>query len=121
MILYHFEVLHPLTYRYLIKYLLSLKDINTILLSTNATYLLDIHEKDCEKYIQLNNGFIVTVKDFVQLVKGKEEILTPIVYDVERMYRGYCSGKFPDVDTVVVNRIEKLNKERNDLDSEDYQ
>jgi len=96
LIIYHFERFHPLCYNPLLEWFINgSKSKEIILLSVNATYMLDLHLENKEKlrkFIELNNGDIVSIEDFCIKVMGVSPnvIEKPYLYQIEKLYRKYC-------------------------------
>lgn len=95
LVLYHFESFHPLAYSRFLYYLCedTLSD-QIILLSTNATTMLDMDNREGEptkfkKFIQLNDGDkIIDIEKFIKMMGRTPE--KSYMYNVEKMYRDYC-------------------------------
>lgn len=98
LIYYHFERFHPLCYQPLLYWLLEqTKSREIMLLSTNATVMLDCYTEDkrdvqLKKFIELNDGSIVTTDEFIFKIMGLDKKVKeqPWLYNVEKMYRKYC-------------------------------
>lgn len=92
LIIYHFEHFHPLCYNHLLEWLnRKSKSNQIILLSTNATMLLDgLHRDGVKRYIELRNGKICTIEDFFKKFTGKDY---KIYNNAEKAYRDYCLSK----------------------------